>query len=192
MEPNTGGLTGWIAENISIINNIATSLVPIEKLVTGLAYLIGLSFIFKAILSLKSLGESRAMMSNHGNLKESLAYLVVGAVFVYFPTGLAIVLNTTFGSSSILQYQAVDSQNQTINTLFGSNSMVGKGLSIIIQVIGLIAFVRGWVLIAKSSGTGQQPGNLGKGMMHVFGGVLAMNIVLTLQIIDNTLYGPGS
>lgn len=188
--PSPGKGVSWITDHENIINNIAASLLPVENLVTGAAYLLGLTFFFKAILSLKSLGESRAMMSGNGaSMKEPLMYLLVGAIFVYFPTGLAIILNTTFGTSSILQYQPVNSQNPAMNALFGSDSMVGESLALIIQVMGVIAFVRGWVLIAKSSGTGQQPGSMGKGIVHVFGGVLAMNIVFTLQIINNTLYG---
>lgn len=186
-----GAITSWIVSNVNIINNIAASLVPVEKLVTGFAYLMGVSFFFKAIHSLKVLGESRSMMSGHSSIKEPLIYLAVGAMFVYFPTGLAVILNTTFGSSNILQYAPIDSQNQAMNTLFGSDSMVGQSLALIIQVIGVIAFVRGWVLIARSASQGQQPGGMGKGMVHVFGGILAMNIVLTLEIINNTLYGPG-
>ncbi|WP_419420338.1 type IV secretion protein IcmC [Legionella sp. D16C41] len=182
-------VTNWITSNADIIVNIAKSLIPIERLVTGAAYVIGVSFAFKAIYSLKSYGEARTMMSNNTSLKEPLVYLFVAGIFIYFPTGLGILLNTTFGSSSILQYAPIDSQNPTLNTLFGSDSVVGQSLAIIIQVVGLIAFVRGWVLIARSSSQGQPPGGLGKGMVHVFGGIVAMNIVLTLQIINNTLYG---
>lgn len=188
----SGSITSWITEHESIINNIAASMLPIEKLVTGLAYIIGVAFIFKAIVGLKAFGESKAMMSSHGSMKEPIMYLLVGGIFVYFPTGLAVMLNTTFGASNILQYQPVNSHNQAINALFGSDSVVGEALALIIQVIGVIAFVRGWVLIAKSSSAGQQSGSMGKGIVHIFGGILAMNIVLTLQIINNTLYGTGT
>ena len=157
---------------------------------TGAAYLIGLAFAFKAIYSLKMFGESKSMMSQgHSSLKEPAIYLVVAAIFIYFPTGLAIMLNTTFGSSSILQYAPVNSSSQAISTLFGSGSTVGRPLALIIQTIGVIAFVRGWVLIARTASQGQPPGGTGKGLMHVFGGILAMNIVATLEIINNTLYG---
>lgn len=189
MAAGDNGITSWITDHENIINNIANNLLPVERLVTGFAYLIGITFFFKAIISLKAFGESKAMMSHSGSMKEPLMYLLVGAIFVYFPTGLAIMLNTTFGSSSILQYQAVNTQNRAMNTLFGSDSMVGESLALIIQVIGVVAFVRGWILIAKSSSAGNQPGTMGKGVVHVIGGILAMNIVFTLQVINNTLYG---
>ncbi|MGQ3888119.1 type IV secretion protein IcmC [Legionella sp. CNM-1927-20] len=189
MATGGGSITNWITSNADIIINIAKNLIPVERLITGAAYVIGVFFAFKAIYSLKSYGESRTMMSSHASMKEPLVYLFVAGMFIYFPTGLGILLNTTFGSPNILGYVPVDSQNPTLSALFGSDSAVGQSLTIIIQVIGLIAFVRGWVLIARSSSQGQPPGGLGKGMVHVFGGIVAMNIVLTLEIINNTLYG---
>ena len=44
-------------------------------------------------------------------------------------------------------------------------------------------------MIAKSASGGQQPGGTGKGLVHVFGGIFAINIVQTINIINNTLYG---
>lgn len=184
-----GGITSWIAGHANVLNNIAGSLIPVQRLITGTAYLLGLAFAFKAIFSLKTLGESRTMMSSSGNVKEPIIYLLVSGALLYLPSAVGVILQTTFGSSSILQYAPVDSSNSAIDTLFGTGSPVGPALSIIIQTIGVIAFVRGWVLIARSASQGQQPGGMGKGLVHVFGGILAMNIVATLEIINNTLYG---
>ncbi len=184
----SGSWQAWLSSQINILNNLANNLLPVERLVTGAAYLIGLAFAFKAIYTLKSYGESKSMMSSNTTIKEPIIYLIVAAIFIYFPTGLAVMLQTTFGSSSILQYAPVNSKNPSLNTLFGSGSAVGRPLAIIIQVIGVIAFIRGWILIARATTQGQSPGGVGKGLMHVFGGILAMNIVATVEIINNTLY----
>lgn len=184
-----GNILDWVSKQADILNNIAQSLQPVERLLTGAAYLIGLSLAFKAIYSLKVYGEARTMMSSNASIKEPLTYFLVSAVFIYFPTAFEIFLNSTFGYTSVLAYAPIHSDNNTLNTLFGPNSMVGRSLALIIQVIGLIAFIRGWVLISRSAGQGQPPGGTGKGIMHVFGGILAMNIVGTLEIINNTLYG---
>jgi len=161
----------------------------VERLITGAAYLMGLAFAVKALMSLKELGESRAMMSGKASIKEPLIFFIVAAMLVYLPSGFQMLMNTTFGYSNVLAYAPVNSNNSTLDILFGQDSAVGASLAIIIQTIGLIAFVRGWVLIARSASSGQPPGGTGKGMVHVFGGILAMNIVGTLQIINNTLYG---
>ncbi len=186
-----GSWTSWITNQADILKNIANNLVPVQHLITGVAYLLGLLFAFKAIYTLKVYGESRTMMSGSSNIKEPVIYFVVAAMLLYFPSGLQVLLMTTFGESSILQYAPLNSSNQSLNVLFGLNSNVGRSLALIIQVIGLIAFIRGLVLIARSASQGQPPGGTGKGLVHVFGGILAMNIVATLEIINNTLYGTG-
>jgi len=179
----------WISDQVDIINNIASNLEQVQKLVSGAAYIMGLSFGIKAIFCLKQYGESRTMMSSSTSVKEPVVYFLVASMLLYLPTAFEIMMNTTFGYSSVLAYAPIGSNNSGLDTLFGQNSAVGESLSMIIRTIGLIAFIRGWVMIARSASQGSQPGGTGKGLMHIFGGILAMNIVGTLQIINNTLYG---
>ena len=180
-----GGFQDWIDCHVAILTNIANTLEPVQKLISGAAYLIGLAFAIKALYSLKGYGEQRTMMSSNSSLKEPLAYFIVAGMLIYLPTGFQVMMNSTFGpNSSILAYDS-----STMSTYFGQNSAAGKAVTLIIQTLGLIAFVRGWVLIARSASQGQPPGGTGKGMIHVFGGILAMNIVGTLEIINNTIYG---
>ncbi|MBS0359409.1 MAG: type IV secretion protein IcmC [Proteobacteria bacterium] len=158
------------------------SLGPVWHLVTGLAYILGIGFMFKAIYHLKVYGELRTMMASNTGLKEPIAYLIVGAVFAYLPTGLDIVMNTTFGSTSILQY----------SDWVGAGGVTNPSAMIavfrLVQLIGVIAFIRGWVLVAQASkhGGGGQA-TYGKGLTHIIGGILAINIIATSNILSNTL-----
>ena len=186
---SAGDVACWLANQVNVLSNIADSMGEVEYLLIGLAYVMGVTFAFKGIYSLKVYGEARTMMASNASIKEPLLNLVVAAVFIFFPSAYEIFMNSSFGYASPLAYSAVDSPNESINTLFGSESAVGRPLTIIIKVIGLGAFIRGWVMIARSGAQGQQPGATSKGIMHVFGGILAINFVGTLQIINNTLYG---
>lgn len=187
----TGGeVACWIASQVNVLTNLANSMLPVEKMLIGGAYLMGLLFVFKSITSFKTYGEAKTSMSGGGaHIKEPLTFLMVGVILLYFPTSFKIFMQTSFGYSSVLQYAPINSGSDALNTLFGNGSAVGEPLSIIIRVIGLIAFIRGWVLISRSASQGQPPGGTGKGFMHIFGGILAMNIVGTLNVINNTLYG---
>ncbi len=179
--------TGWFtSENtIDILRNIASNVEPIQKMVTGSAYVLGLVFAFKALYSLKVYGEARTMMSSNASMKEPLMYLFVAAIFLISPQAVSVFLTSTFGSGNIMEYGPTNGESP----LFGSATELAKPLVMIIQTIGYIAFVRGWILVARASAHGQQPGSTGKGLMHVFGGILAINIVSTIQIVNNTLYG---
>ncbi|VEB35350.1 IcmC (DotE) [Legionella sainthelensi] len=186
----TGGTVAcWISSQVNILNNVANNLLPVERLITGAAYLIGCAFLFKGVYSLKQYGEQRTMYSSNTNIKEPLTYLLIGTMLIYFPTTFSTFMQSTFGYQNVLEYAPVNSGNSTLNILFGSGSAVGGPLTIVIQVIGLIAFVRGWVLIARAASSGGQPGATAKGLIHVFGGILAINIVGTLEMFNNTLYG---
>lgn len=175
-------------ENVDIFVNFANSLGPVYKMVTGAAYVMGIAFAFKALYSLKVYGEMRTMMSSNTSMKEPLTYLLIAGVFVYLPTGFAVIMNTLFEQSNVLAYSQT-SMGGAMEFLFGSgNSSFGRALTITIQTIGVIAFIRGWVIVGRSAGQGQQPGGAGKGIMHIIGGVLAMNIIGTMQVVSNTLF----
>jgi intracellular multiplication protein IcmC len=187
-DPVSGGMATQLTNHADMLANIANSLEPIQRLISGAAYVMGCAFLFKAIYTLKAYGEARTMSSTQANIKEPLLYLFVGAIFIYLPTGVSLVLQTTFGAGATIIGYTTSTSSQ-LQALFGVGSAVGKPLTMIIQVIGLIAFIRGWVLITRASSQGQQPGGMGKGFMHVFGGIVALNIIKTLEIINATLYG---
>lgn len=170
-------------------DNLIASFFSIEKLVTGTAYLMGIAFAVKALFCLKVYGESRTQMSGQASIKEPLVYFLVSAMLLFLPTSFETFMNSTFGYSQILAYSPTTNGSAILTTLFGQNSPFGYTVSLAVQVVGVIAFVRGWVLIARSATSGQPPGGTGQGLTHVFGGILAMNIVGTMQMVNETLFG---
>ena len=177
----TEGISSWLSNNKGWLNHLAGSVDELYKMVTGAAYVIGCSFLFKAMYTLKVYGELRTMMASNASLKEPLTYLMVGAIFLYFPTGFAVVMNTAFAEPNVLEYKELSP------ALDLTESNGGVALLRLLQLIGVISFVRGWVLLARSQGQGAQPGTMGKAITHVLGGVMLMNIVATVNIMYNTL-----
>lgn len=171
----------WLNSNADWLNNLALSLDQVYRLVTGSAYIIGCAFAFKALYSLKVYGELRTMMASNTSLKEPLTYLIVAAVFIYLPTAVDLFMQSTFDTSQILGY----AQLPAGFSFTATNG--GYALLKLLQLIGIIAFIRGWVILARSTAQGSQPGGAGKGIIHIFGGVLMMNIVFTINVLYNTL-----
>lgn len=164
----------------TLLQNIVTQLGPYERLVTGAAYLLGLMMIFRALFYLKVYGEQRTMMSNQASAKVPVTLMVTGTMMVYLPTAIKIFLSTTFGSESILSYQ-----DWTGATSAGGMTM--NAIVRIIQFVGLVAFIRG-VYIMSQAATGQSQGaSFGKGLTHMIGGIGALNIVQTANILSATL-----
>ena len=119
------------------------------------------------------------MMSTNSSLRPPITYLLVSMVFIYLPTALDILMNTIYGTTQITPLSYVTAQ---------SSSQFESGLTVIlafIQIIGLIAFIRGWVIIAHTSQQGGRE-TVGKGITHIVGGILAINIVGTRDILWHT------
>lgn len=174
-------LESFATSNANWLNNLALSVDQLYMMVTGAAYVMGCSFFIKALYTMKVYGEARTMMASSSSIKEPITYFIISCVFIYIPTGVEILLTTTYDENTIMSYESLPN---------GINLTVANGgiaLLSILQLIGITAFVRGWVLVGRSQSQGSQPGTLGKGITHIFGGILLMNIVATINILYNTL-----
>lgn len=162
----------------TVLQNLSGSFPGIWRLLTATAYVLGFFFAFKAIYTLKVYGESRTMMSSHASIKGPILNLLAATMLIFIPTGYDMINFTIFRQTGILNY------NQGgIGSLSQDSVMIIQG---IVQIVGLIAFIRGWILLAKSGDQGSQP-ILGKAFTHIIGGVLGINIALVQQMISNTL-----
>lgn len=176
------GCSAYVTDSANMLTNLSRSYPQIQKLITGSAVLIALALIMRAVYYLKIYGEMRTMMASQGNLKVPLTYLVVAAVLMSVPRSLETLMVSSFGTTQITPLNYNTSSMKGIS-LQATNAILG-----FIQIIGLLSFVRGWMIIAKSAqGASQGGASFAKGATHVVGGVLAINIVGTKDAIWATL-----
>lgn len=171
--------TAYAVDAIEMLINLSNSLGAMMRLVAGAAYVIGFGFFFKALYHLKIYGELRTMMASQTSLKQPLTYMAIGVIFIYLPSALDLAMTSTYGEARMLGPD--EWEGGTFSSAAGMNAIF-----LLVRFIGLVAFVRGWMLISKSAQAGT-PGNFGKGMTHIIGGVLGMNIVATANIMSATL-----
>lgn len=164
----------------TMLINLANNMAPVEKLVTGACYVAGVALIFRAFYDMKVYGNLRAMTPTQTKISQHLTVLFVGVMFLYFPSGLGVFMQTTFGYSSPLAF------SQWSGT--GGYNIGPGGMAIlrITQAFGLIIFVRGFLLLIKSQQPGSQTG-FRKAITHIIGGLLCINIVGFWQIAALTL-----
>ena len=158
-----------IPDLITMLGNISLALVPIQYLITGGSYLLGLIFVISALRRFKSLGDNRSQEK----ASVPVIYLMMGAGLVYLPSTMSVLANTAFGSNSILTYS---NYNQ---------ASVYSVLGIMVRVAGLIWFIRGCVLVAHSSEPGMQDGP--KGLLFIFAGILSLNFDNTVSMVNSTV-----
>ncbi|MBA2709969.1 MAG: type IV secretion protein IcmC [Tatlockia sp.] len=156
---------------VTIIGNFSHSLYPIQRLLTGFAYLMGLAFFILALMKLKKIGESRGQSQEKPIVP--LAYLLGGAALLFLPSAVTTLSNTVFGAGNILGYV-------TYNPYSIYNSM-----GLLVQTAGVLWFIRGCVLLVGASQPGETHGT--KGLVFLCAGILAMNFQNTTAAVNAAL-----
>ena len=157
---------------VTIIGNLSRSLYPVQHLVSGFAYLLGIIFIISALMRLKKMGESRR--SGEKPIV-ALSLFFGGGALLFLPSMLRALTNTVFGvGGNVLQYADYNPYD------------IRSSMKLLIQTAGILWFVRGSVLLATNSG--DRRGKQGpKGLAFVCAGVLAMNFENTGAAINAVL-----
>lgn len=161
----------------TMLERFADQIPNLMRMTTAIAYVLGMYFIFHAVLLLKKFGEQRTMMSSgEHSIKGPLIYLTIGALLLYLPTSVQVGMSTFWTVPNPYGYeQHTDDWGQFLRVCF-----------LIIQFIGTIAFIKGLVILSHLAGHGQQ-GTLSKGLTHIIGGILCINIYQTIKVITFTL-----
>lgn len=166
---------GWL-------NNLSTQLPEVLKLIVAISYVTGVWFVCLSIMKLKAYGQQTVMMSTHANFTGPLIYLLAGVILIYFPTMV---------DTSVYTFWAYDTSSSDFMVYPEGNDLDWGGILnpiiAIVRIVGYIAFFRGWVIMAKVGTPGTPPGTFSKAMGHIIGGILAINILGTWEVISSTL-----
>ncbi len=165
----------------NVVRNISIQIDPIKNFLMVLSYVIGVGMCVVAIMKLKKYGTKTAFMHVEMTLLGPFLQFFVGVGLFYLPTFLTSLNQTVWQDVSnvdiTLGYETESSANY-IAPILG-----------IIQIIGIIAFLRGWVQISRATNAGNQPGVVSKALTFIIGGLLAINIQLVICTFNQTLLG---
>jgi intracellular multiplication protein IcmC len=162
-------------------DNIVKGLAGSEEFFVYLYYVVGVGFVFSGINRLKKLGHRTAFMNVDAGVTGPMMLVIIGACLTALPTFLTSINKTIYNEGSIAA--AADLAYAKSNTDFIQQI---KPVIFIIQLIGMIALLRGFLILSKATGQGAQPGTISKGFIHIIGGVLAVNIVATANVFTKT------
>lgn len=153
---------------VRIIGNLSQSLLSVDYLIGGLAYLFGLLLFIAGLFKLKKVAASGK--GGQEKMFVPIAYLLGASALLFLPSAITLVSNTAFGNSNPLQYIQYNPYN------------VYNSMKIVIQTAGLIWFVRGCVLLMHASEPGVQEGP--KGLAFLVAGIMAMNFEGTINSLN--------
>lgn len=152
-----------------LIDNFDT----IYDVVIFISRLVGILMVVMGIFKLKRYGEMRTHMSTQITILSPLLPILVGLGLFSFPSLLAGSLETLWGYSNPLAYPGGS----------GGYQAYMRPIILFIRIIGMAAIIRGLILLTRAGGSQSQPGMMGKALVHFIGGILAFNIVGTVNLI---------
>lgn len=154
---------------VTMLGNLSQSLYPLQRFISGGAYILGILFFITALTKLKTIARGRSQEKTF----VPMMYFMFGAALLYLPTAISSLANTAFGVGNVLTYTDYNRAN-----IFSS-------MGLIIRTAGLLWFVRGTVLVAHASQPGAKDGP--KGLVFLVAGVFAMNFDNTIAMINSVL-----
>ena len=155
---------------IKIFTNLAESLGPVQAMLSGFGYVLGVGFVLASLTGFHKVADTKAQSGSQEKIFVPVLYLLMGVGLIFLPTTLSTLANTAFGVGNILAYS-----ESTEDELVGA-------VKFLIETTGIIWFVRGSVLLANASHPGVQEGP--KGLTFLVAGVFAMNFDNTVQAVD--------
>jgi intracellular multiplication protein IcmC len=161
------GLPGTLMDNLGVITVIMQTL----------AILIGLTLFVGGMFQLKRYGEMRTMMSSQMSISGPLMTLLAGVAMLCSPLFMGTLLVSFWGPAGIsdLPYEGDVSSGW---------AQFIEPVLMFVRIIGVYAFMRGFVMAAKTGSGHAQPGTVGKVLVHIFAGILCVHIMGTVKLIE--------
>lgn len=165
-----------------MITALKENLPAVVRFLNATSYVMGIWFIFSAIYEMRMYGQLRSMMSTNISINGPVSKMILGALFLFLPATIDTATYTLwkYGKEDIQAYYTV------ADTVWAP---IFNGVISLVRVVGYIAFIRGILLLSRSAKQ-QQPGFFGKGIIFIIGGILSVNIIGTIKMIQAT-FGLG-
>lgn len=156
--------------------HLIASFAEMAKMIQAISIIMGVALFAGGMFKLKRYGEMRTFMSQNMTLAAPGMMILAGVMLLIFPTTVATVLHTFWGSD--------------YNPIRYTGNQVGwdqyvPAILIFVRLIGIISMLRGILLISRSGNQGSQPGTIGRAMTHLFGGILLVHILGTVDVLRN-------
>jgi len=186
-----------------MLSNLRSLLNPMLNLILVISFVLGILMVLRGLLMMRAFSMPLTQAARPGEIAGTLVYLFVGSILIYIPTASDAVSATFFGNSGVGLFSNSESGFQQNAKNIASAQIMGYApialedqwadlldtVVLYVQFIGFIAFVRGWLLVAQSGQPGVQPGSITRGIVHVVGGILAINFLPLVDAIQTTIVG---
>ncbi len=156
-----------MADLSTMIEHMGSSVNPLERVVSGMAYLLGIFLLWTSVKKAKDMADKRARAGAGGQVFVPMAYAAGGMAFLYLPSFIDIARESFFGMNSPIGYTSTIDE---LRAKYGDSIYMMMRL---VNLAGLIWFIRGIMLMIDATAPGIQHGAKGFGFM--IAGIFALN-----------------
>lgn len=170
------------------LTNLSYAFTSLRTLLVAFSYVVGAGMVAKGLMMYRQLANQTMSSAQRGELAGPMVWIVIGCILVYFPATLQSTLTTVFGSGEM----SAASELIGYGTVSGVERWreISEVIVMYVRLVGYIAFIRGWIILSKMGHSGTQPGSIGKGVIHIIGGILLVNVIDTVNLLSRT-FGLG-
>ena len=163
-----GDLPQILMNNLGIIANIMETV----------GVLMGIGLFVGGMFQLKRYGEMRTMMSSQMSIAGPVMTLLAGVALLCSPLFIGTLLASFWGPTGVtdLPYDG-DTSNGWAQYI--------PAVLMLVRLIGVYAFMRGFVMAARTGSGHAQPGTVGKVLSMIGAGILCVHIMGTIQLLES-------
>ncbi|MDD3182887.1 MAG: hypothetical protein PHD48_08815 [Alphaproteobacteria bacterium] len=182
--PGGTNLDGTAGLDVMMQNFVKNIHAPMMILVSYISILVGLVYIVRALYKAAKTGSG----AQGSDPKSIITHLVIGAILISTGTSFSDVMKSLFGDNTVtdmftyngIAWSKLTGSEDVAN---GAKNTVNAVLAFV-QIIGIIAFVRGWLVLKAALDGGQA--TVPQGLIFVISGVMAVNIGRMIEIFNAT------
>ncbi len=161
---------------ISNHNELLQNILYLSEITQGIAVFLGITLMISCIFKLKKMAEQKGGGQGGGMMAPMMMFFSA-SVLLALPTLISTTLVTFWGTASPLSY----------NTGTNGLDQMMEPILAFVRLLGVVAFIRGWLMLSKHTGEQSQPGQMSKSLMHIVGGVLCMHVVGSSYLVLNLM-----
>ncbi|WP_162061038.1 hypothetical protein [Undibacterium sp. KW1] len=162
---------------LTMLLKFGESIPGLWNFVQAMAFVTAMFLFGFSMFKLKRIGERK---SDEGAMSVVMTLLAATGMF-YLSSSIDTFLVSTFGTSSIMTY--------TTSSILDADGIKAARVVIgFVNLIGLIAFVRGWYALKMlGSGGGHKEDTAKRAIVLLVGGTFCLNIVALSEVLQKTL-----
>jgi len=163
----------------SMFANFSQYYGSIARLLNDVALLLAIVFGISALIKLKNFVQD----PQQNPMSHTLALFVVAGALANIGLMATIGGNSIYGDG--YSFIAYNQTAQTGSELSSEGLAILRGVIGFIQLMGFIAFFKGWLMLRNTGkpGGGGQDVSFSRGLVFIIGGILSINIVSTVTLM---------